>query len=479
MSNQHQNKSLKKNMLRLYVISDYISAVIAWIIFWFYRQTVLHEVLPEVYPVNRDFFVRDYYLAFLIIPISWLILYLFSGTYFDLYKKSRLQEAYLTFLSSLIGSLIIGMIAFANDTDQFMYFFKVTSWYFLVHISITLFTRLLILTRVKKQLIQGRVQYPTLVVGSNGEISEVFKELTAQNPQPGTQLIGYINIENEALPDELDFPFLGSLDKLEHIIAKDNVDTVVLAIHSNSHKLLEEIMIRLSYSGVTVKALPDLYDLISGSVRTRNILAPVLITINPQLLPDWQKVFKRAIDIFASSVAILMLSPLYLFAALKVRLSSPGPIFYKQERIGLHGKPFNIYKFRSMFIDAEKHGPLLSSDDDPRITKWGRIMRKWRIDEIPQFLNILRGDMSLVGPRPERKHFIDQIVETHPHYKLLHQVKPGLTSWGMVQYGYAESIEEMTERMKYDLLYIENCSLLMDVKIMIYTVRVILQGRGK
>ncbi len=479
MPNQPQNKPLKKTMLRLYAVSDYLSAVIAWIIFWFYRQTVLHEVLPEIYPANRDFFVRDYYLAFLIIPISWLILYLFSGTYFDLYKKSRLQETFLTFVSGLLGSLIIGMIAFANDTDQFIYFFKITSWYFLVHISITLLTRLIILSRVKKHLIQGRVQYPTLVVGSNGEITEVFKELTAQNPQPETQLIGYINIENEALQEDLAFPFLGSLEELETVIQNHEVDTVVLAIHSNSHKLLEEIMIRLSYSGVTVKALPDLYDLISGSVRTRNILAPVLITINPQLLPDWQKVFKRAIDIFASSVAILILSPLYLFAALKVRLSSPGPIFYKQERIGLHGKPFYIYKFRSMFIDAEKHGPLLSSDDDPRITKWGRIMRKWRIDEIPQFFNILRGDMSLVGPRPERKHFIDQIIVTHPHYKLLHQVKPGLTSWGMVQYGYAESIEEMTERMKYDLLYIENCSLLMDVKIMIYTVRVILQGRGK
>jgi len=479
MPNQLQKKSLKKNMLRLYVVSDYISAVIAWIIFWFYRQTVLHEVLPEVYPANRDFFVRDYYLAFLIIPISWLILYLFSGTYFDLYKKSRLQETYLTFLNSLIGSLIVGMIAFANDTDQFMYFFKVTSWYFLVHVSITLLTRLTILSRVKKHLVQGRVKYPTLIVGSNGEIVQVFKELTSQNPQPGTALIGYINIEDKPLQEDIPLSFLGSLGSLDEVIEAKQIDTVVLAIHSDSHKLLEEIMIRLSYSSVTVKALPDLYDLISGSVRTRNILAPVLITINPQLLPDWQKVSKRAIDILASSLAILILSPLYLFAAIKVRLSSPGPIFYKQERIGLHGKPFKIYKFRSMFIDAEKHGPLLSSDNDPRITKWGRIMRKWRIDEIPQFFNILRGDMSLVGPRPERKYFIDQIVETHPHYKLLHQVKPGLTSWGMVQYGYAESIEEMAERMKYDLLYIENCSLLMDAKIMIYTVRVILQGRGK
>jgi lipopolysaccharide/colanic/teichoic acid biosynthesis glycosyltransferase len=160
-------------------------------------------------------------------------------------------------------------------------------------------------------------------------------------------------------------------------------------------------------------------------------------------------------------------------------LSSQGPIIYKQQRIGLFGRPFYIYKFRSMYTDAEKGGPALSSKDDSRITPWGRVMRKWRIDELPQFVNILKGDMSLVGPRPERKHFIDIISSTHPHYKYLHKVKPGLTSWGMVQFGYAENVSEMMERMKYDLLYIENCSLALDLKIMLYTLMVIFQGRGK
>jgi len=196
-------------------------------------------------------------------------------------------------------------------------------------------------------------------------------------------------------------------------------------------------------------------------------------------MPDWQRVCKRAIDIIASMFALIVLSPLYAFAAIKVKLSSNGSIFYKQERIGRFGKSFRIYKFRSMFMNAEENGPALSSETDTRITPWGKFMRKWRIDELPQFYNILIGDMSLVGPRPERKYFIDIISDTHPHYKYLHKVKPGLTSWGMVQYGYAENVEEMIERMKYDLLYIENCSLALDIKIILYTFMVIVQGRGK
>jgi exopolysaccharide biosynthesis polyprenyl glycosylphosphotransferase len=205
----------------------------------------------------------------------------------------------------------------------------------------------------------------------------------------------------------------------------------------------------------------------------------VLIHIHPDLMPDWQRVCKRTIDISVSLFALLLLSPIYLFIALKVKLSSSGPIIYRQKRVGRFGRPFHIYKFRSMYVNAESNGPALSSDEDPRITPWGKIMRKWRIDELPQFYNILIGDMSLVGPRPERKYFIDIISKTHPHYKYLHKVKPGITSWGMVQFGYAENVNEMIDRMKYDLLYIENCSLGLDVKIMLYTFVVLFQGRGK
>jgi exopolysaccharide biosynthesis polyprenyl glycosylphosphotransferase len=206
--------------------------------------------------------------------------------------------------------------------------------------------------------------------------------------------------------------------------------------------------------------------------------APV-IELNRALMPVWQRSFKRMFDLVVSVFVLVGLFPVFLITAIIVKMGSPGPVFYYHYRIGLNGKPFKIYKFRSMYKDAESRGPQLSSKFDSRITPFGRFMRKTRLDEIPQFYNVLIGSMSIVGPRPERQHFIDQIVVVAPHYRLLHKVRPGITGWGQVKFGYAENVNEMVERLKYDILYVENMTLALDFKIMIYTALIVLQGRGK
>jgi len=196
-------------------------------------------------------------------------------------------------------------------------------------------------------------------------------------------------------------------------------------------------------------------------------------------MPRWEMILKRLIDIVVSIIVLIILAPLYFYIAIRVRLSSKGPILYKQDRIGKNNKAFQILKFRSMRENAEKDGPQLSHDDDPRITSWGKVMRKWRLDELPQLFNVLIGEMSLVGPRPERQYYIDQIMEKAPHYKHLLKIRPGITSWGQVKYGYASNLDQMLQRLKYDIIYLENMSIGLDVKILFYTILVLFQGKGK
>jgi exopolysaccharide biosynthesis polyprenyl glycosylphosphotransferase len=469
---------VKQKAIRQLVLFDYMSAALAWTLFWAYR----HELLGSgsYFQTLHALRLFDYLSIFLIIPAGWLFLYLLSGTYFDLYRKSRLNEINRTLISCIIGSIAVALFVFANDSSESSYIIKMTGRYLLIHTACTLIFRLLILNHVKNNLIKGKVGFNTLIIGGNDKAIDIYKQVTGSRQVLGNVFKGFIYSNKESSNGMSKYlPQLGHLSNLEGIIDDHEVEEVIVAVDSSEHHLLENILTRLSYRPVVVKVLPDIYDIISGSVKTSNVYDAVLIHIHPELMPDWQRVCKRAIDISCSLLALIILSPLYILAALMVKFSSPGGIIYKQQRIGLFGKPFYIYKFRSMFVDAEEKGPALSSKEDPRITKWGKIMRKWRIDELPQFYNILKGDMSLVGPRPERRHFIDIISQTHPHYKYLHKVKPGLTSWGMVQYGYAENVEQMKERMKYDLLYIENCSLALDIKIMLYTFKVIFQGRGK
>ncbi len=469
---------MKRKAIRQLILLDYVAAALAWFTLWIYRQHVLTR-LSYMDTLDR-FHTRDYINTLLIIPAGWFVAYLMSGTYFDLYRKSRLNEVNRTLISCILGCILVSVIVFANDSSDYSYFINEFGHYLLIHTVYALVFRLFILNHVKVNLTKGKVGFNTLIIGGNQQAINIYKQVLDNPKVLGNIFVGFIYSSQESTNGMSKYlAQLGHLAQLEEIIDKHEIEEVIVAVDSSEHHLLENIVTRLCYRPVVVKVLPDYYDIISGSVKTSNVYDAVLIHIHPDLMPDWQRVWKRFIDIIFSTLALVCLSPFLLLTAIMVKLSSKGSIIYSQERIGRFGRPFHIYKFRSMFMEAEKMGPALSSKMDPRITNWGRFMRKWRIDELPQFINIIKGEMSLVGPRPERKHYIDIISQAHAHYKYLHKVKPGLTSWGMVQFGYAENVEEMIERMKYDLLYIENCSLALDVKIILYTFMVIFQGRGK
>lgn len=469
---------VKRRAIRILLLTDFLTAALSWMLFWAIRhQALLQTNFGRVWSFMRPL---DYIEGLVLLPLGWLFLYYLAGTYFDLYRKSRLNEVNRTLISCFIGSLLLSFVLVSNDTNDFTYFFAMTWRYLFIHTLCTLIARLIILNKVKRNIVSGKVGFNTMIIGGNQQAIQIYTQIRENDKILGHIFKGFVYSQRETGNGMSEYlPQLGHISQLENIIDEHQIEEVIVAVDSTERGLLENILTRLSYKAVVVKVLPDLYDIISGSVKTSNVYDTILVHIEPTLMPDWQVVCKRVIDIAASSLAMLLLLPVYVFSAIRVKLSSAGPIFYKQQRVGLYGRKFYIIKFRSMCLDAESEGPALSRKNDPRITNWGRVMRKWRIDEIPQFYNILIGDMSLVGPRPEREHFIDIICATHPHYKYLHKVKPGLTSWGMVKYGYAQNVSEMIKRMEYDLLYIENCSLALDIKIMLYTIIVIVEGRGK
>jgi exopolysaccharide biosynthesis polyprenyl glycosylphosphotransferase len=273
-------------------------------------------------------------------------------------------------------------------------------------------------------------------------------------------------------------PHLGSVKNLVKIINEAQIEEVIIALESSEDKESNKIINKLGNCNVVIKAIPNMYNILTGQVKMTQLFGTPLIQLSHDLMPVWQENLKQIIDYVVSLLALIISLPLTVFIAIGIKLSSPGPIFYSHERIGKYGKPFRIYKFRSMATNAELNGPELSSKNDSRLTSFGKFMRKYRLDEIPNFLNVLAGDMSLVGPRPERKFFIDQIIKRAPHYVHLHKVKPGITSWGQVKYGYAENVDQMIRRLRYDIIYIENMSLFVDLKIILYTFYTIFKGRG-
>ena len=313
-----------------------------------------------------------------------------------------------------------------------------------------------------------------VVIMGYGDLAEEMKKNFDEHPEYGYRLLGFF--DNNKTGDGI----LGKMDDLKSYALENGVDEIYCCLPYVRYTKVKELLDFAEANIIKVKVLADFRGFSQKGFkleRYQNI--PVLNITAIPLDEIKNRVFKRAFDIAFSLSVLTVISPFLLVVALLIKLTSRGPVFYVQERVGKEGRPFNIYKFRSMRINAEKMGPALSSENDPRITKLGKFMRKMRIDELPQFINVLKGDMAVVGPRPERQFWINQIIQSSPKYKRLLRVKPGITSLGQVKYGYAENVGEMLKRLRYDLLYIHNASIMLDIRVMLLTAMVMIQGKGK
>ena len=456
-----------------YILSDFISASVAWLLFNILRY--------EVFAIDEGADSLLDYLQYpgvlggqVVIPLFWLVLYYFSGYYNKPFGKSRLTELFSTFITVLIGTVFVFFALLLDDIPRSIdIYYKLFFGMFGLQFFITYIPRLLITQSGMRKIKNREWAMKVLIIGAGGKAVRIAHDLY----RLGYDICGFVS-EDERTPVKADRnQVLGTVEDIPVLMEKENVDEIVLAVESKNNKALLGILYSLYRYKRPIKVLADRFNMLS-KIQLRTIRGIPLVDVTDNNFSPAEQNIKLFLDKVCSVVALLLLSPLFAYIAWRVTKGSSGPVFFRQERIGYLGEPFWMYKFRTMYVNAEENGPSLSSEDDLRVTPFGRIMRKYRLDELPQFWNVLKGDMSLVGPRPERKYFIDEIVKTAPYYYLLHNVRPGITSLGMVKYGYAASVDKMVERMEYDILYYENMSLTLDLTILIYTVKTVITGKG-
>jgi exopolysaccharide biosynthesis polyprenyl glycosylphosphotransferase len=464
------SKSFEKILI---LLVDFLSINFAWYVFFYFRvQSGWFELLT----------MPEFFLPMFVVYFYWILIFTFVGMYRAWFASSRFDELSTLFKASFVGIFVLFFLIFVDDYSHNV----ASSTRILIFIYWGLFLffvgagRLLIRAFQRRLIIHGFGRKNTLIVGFNERAFEVHNQIL-EHKALGLDVVAYAAVHEENIDKEYqNIAVLGRVANLPKFIEEKNIKEVIIALEKENHDLLVEVISLSENKGVGLKIVPDLYEILSGQARSSQLYGIPLIDIMPELMPEWEKKLKRLIDIIASLLILMITFPICLLSAIAIRIDSEGSIFFKQERIGQNGKVFRILKFRSMKKDAEKDtGPVWSQKDDPRITRVGRFIRKVRIDEIPQMFNVLKGEMSIVGPRPERAFFVEKLSQEIPYYKRRLKVRPGITGWAQVKHKYDESIEDVKIKLRYDLFYIENMSLRMDFKILLRTIFVVLFGKGQ
>lgn len=453
---------------------DFLILLASWFVFHWYHSDELNMILKDagLNFVNTGVFVSIY----------WMFIFVVMGLYKKLYLVSRLDEFMTVVKATSIGVLFLFFIGLIGDTISVEEQKALTIFYWSVTLVLIAFNRFLIRTIQRFYARRGKGLHKTVIIGTGDAAKTAYDDLI-RNKTLGMQVLGFIQV-NGKIPDErsgiLPDEVIGHLDEIRSIIDQHQIQDVLVALEPERRRDLVSVISKVDFPDVTLKLLPDFYQLVSGLNKTNQIFGMPLVEVSPEPMPLWERAAKRLLDILVSILALVVSIPFVIIVSVLIRINSEGPAIFKQTRVGKNGKAFTILKFRTMFMNAEdKTGPTWAKENDPRITKVGYWLRKLRLDEIPQFLNVLKGDMSLVGPRPERPHFVKQFSQQIPLYTRRLRVRPGITGWAQVKWKYGGSLDTVREKTKYDLFYIENISLKMDAKILINTVLTILKGKGQ